>query len=256
MLCGALFFGCAKKQEETSLFAINPMTASATPQPVSDEGIQGLEVSVVSEPATPADPAEIPAPAITVSDTVAYVFDGTEGPTLYGAAAYENTGNCPVIITGAVLNFSLNGTSRAHDHTPIMNETAILLPGETGFLAWWDPDSSLSPDADVTLDVTAACRQADAERITVTPTGIYLADNYPSFTTMTGTLESDGECSLNLVYTGFYDANGKLLGVWFFTKNAPLSPDDSKNFAIHMKELPIDSLGEKTASIRTYGVGF
>ena len=31
---------------------------------------------------------------------------------------------------------------------------------------------------------------------------------------------------------------------------------DSKSFSIHMKELPIDGLAEKTSRVRVIGVGF
>lgn len=254
----ALMAGCGKKQEETSLFAIDPlsMDSAPTPEPEINAEVQGLEVVSANQPAASADPAAAPAPAVSVTDTVAYVFDGAEGPTLYGAAAYENTGNCPVVLTGATLSFNVDGASQSHEYLPVMSDIAVLLPGETGFVAWWNPDSSLTPNASATLAVELSCQQSDGARVPVTPRSVFLADNYPGFTTMTGSLESDGECSLNLVYTGFYDENGELLGVWHFTKNAPLDPGESKSFAVHMKELPIEGLAEKTTEIRTYGVGF
>lgn len=31
---------------------------------------------------------------------------------------------------------------------------------------------------------------------------------------------------------------------------------DSKSFSIHMKELPIDGLAEKTSSVKVIGIGF
>lgn len=259
MACIILMMGCGKKQQEqTSLFAIDPMSMDSAPSPQPEEStqFQGLETVSTVQPSTSADPAEAPAPGVSVTDTVACVFDGAEGPTLYGAAAYENTGNCPVVLTGATLSFTVGGTAQSHDYLPVMSDTAILLPGETGFLAWWNPDPSLAPGASAALAVELSCCESEGTRISVTPGSLYLADNYPGFTTMTGSLEADGECSLNLIYTGFYDENGKLLGVWHFTKNAPLDPGESKTFAVHMKELPIDGLAEKTKEIRTYGVGF
>ncbi len=254
-----LMAGCGKKQqEETSLFAIDPlsMDSAPTPQPEANAEVQGLEVVTSDQPAAQTDPAAAPAPAVEVTDTAAYVFDGAEGPTLYGAAAYQNTGNCPIVLTGSKLTFTVGGASQSHDYLPVMSDIAVLLPGETGFIAWWNPDSSLTPGAAAAMTAELSCAQADPARIPVTPRSIYLADNYPGFTTMTGSLESDGECSLNLIYTGFYDDSGKLLGVWHFTKNAPLDPGENKTFAIHMKELPIEGLAEKTKEIRTYGVGF
>ena len=259
LLSLALMAGCGKKeQEETSLFAIDPlsMDSAPTPQPENSAEVQGLEVATVNQPTVSSDPAAAPAPAVEVTDTVAYVFDGAEGPTLYGGLAYQNTGNCPIVLTGAALSFNIGGASQSHDYLPVMSDISVLLPGETGFVAWWNPDSSLTPGASAAMTAQLTCAQTDLQRIPVTPRSVFLADNYPGFTTMTGSLESDGECSLNLVYTGFYDESGKLLGVWHFTKNAPLDPGESKTFAVHMKELPIEGLGEKTKEIRTYGVGF
>ena len=260
LLSLALMTGCGKKQEqeETSLFAIDPlsMNSAPTPEPENNAKVQGLEVVAVNQPTASADPAAAPAPAVEVTDTVAYVFDGAEGPTLYGGLAYQNTGNCPIVLTGATLSFNVGGASQSHDYLPVMSDISVLLAGETGFVAWWNPDSSLTPGASAAMTATLSCAQTDLQRIPVTPRSVFLADNYPGFTTMTGSLESDGECSLNLVYTGFYDESGKLLGVWHFTKNAPLDPGESKTFAVHMKELPIEGLGEKTKEIRTYGVGF
>ena len=259
LLSIAMLAGCGKKQEEeASLFAIDPLSieSAPTPQPESNAEVQGLEVIAENQPAAEIGPAAAPAPAVEVTDTAAYVFDGAEGPTLYGAVAYKNTGNCPIVLTGATLSFNVGGASQSHDYLPVMSDISVLLPGETGFVAWWNPDSSLAPGASAAMTAALSCAQTDLQRIPVTPRSIFLADNYPGFTTMTGSLESDGECSLNLVYTGFYDESGKLLGVWHFTKNAPLDPGESKTFAVHMKELPIEGLAEKTKEIRTYGVGF
>ena len=211
--------GCAKKEEKASLFA-------------------------VAEPAATADPGAAPSPAVTLTGTAAYVFDGAEGPTLYGAAAYENTGNCPVIITNAALSFNVGGTAYQYSFVPIMNDKTVVLPGETSFVAFWHKDSSLD------------CAKAEGRDVTVYAKDIFLADNYPGFTTMTGTLSSDGECDLNLVYIGFYDSSDNLIGVWHFTKNAPMDGSDSKSFSIHMKELPIDGLAEKTSSVKVIGIGF
>ena len=255
----AIMAGCGKKEQEqeASLFAIDPlsMDSTPTPQPANSAEVQGLEVVSENLPTASADPAAAPAPAVQVTDTAAYVFDGAEGPTLYGAVAYENTGNCPIVLTGATLSFNVGGATQSHDYLPVMSDIAVLLPGETGFVAWWNPDSSLTP-GNAAMTAQLSCASTDIQRISVTPRNVFLADNYPGFTTMTGSLEAEGECSLNLVYTGFYDESGKLLGVWHFTKNAPLDPGESKTFAVHMKELPIEGLAEKTKEIRTYGVGF
>ena len=45
-------------------------------------------------------------PAARVDDTAAAIYNGTEGITLYGAAAYTNTGDCPIIIESADFTFT------------------------------------------------------------------------------------------------------------------------------------------------------
>lgn len=140
--------GCAKKEEKASLFAVDPLNGGAkTDEAVlpGPKGIAGLEAASAAEPASTADPEAAPSPAVAVTSTAAYVFDGAEGPTLYGAAAYENTGNCPVIITNAALSFNVGGTAYQYSFVPIMNDKTVVLPGETSFVAFWHKDSSLTP---------------------------------------------------------------------------------------------------------------
>ncbi len=251
--------GCAKKEEKASLFAVDPLNGgteageAALPGP---KGIAGLEAASAAEPASTADPEAAPSPAVAVTGTAAYVFDGAEGPTLYGAAAYENTGNCPVIITNAALSFNVGGTAYQYSFVPIMNDKTVVLPGETSFVAFWHKDSSLTPGTAAAMTASLDCAKAEGRDVTVYAKDIFLADNYPGFTTMTGTLSSDGECDLNLVYIGFYDSSDNFIGVWHFTKNAPMDGSDSKSFSIHMKELPIDGLAEKAASVKVIGIGF
>jgi len=265
-MCLVLAFGCAKKEDSGSIFSAAP---SLTPAPVSTPAPEGgLEVvtqqgapTPSAPPASPADGEEAsatdapPAPAVTVSATAAYVFEGMEGTTLYGAAAYENTGNCPVVITSAKLAFSVNGATIEREFTPVMADKTVVLPGETSFIAYWSADSAPAAGP-AALTATLAVEAAEDDRITVFPKRIFLADNYPGFTTMSGFLAADKTCSLNLVYTGFYDESGALLGVWHFTKNAALGPEGEKSFAVHMRELPVDGLAERTAEVRTFGVGF
>ena len=129
--------GCAKKEEKASLFAVDPLNGGAKTDEAAlpgPKGIAGLETAPAAEPASTADPEAAPSPAVVVTGTAAYVFDGAEGPTLYGAAAYENTGNCPVIITNAALSFNVGGTAYQYSFVPIMNDKTVVLPGETCLL--------------------------------------------------------------------------------------------------------------------------
>lgn len=247
--------GCAKVEEGASLFAVDPLYGGEKEEEPAPKGAEGLEAAPAPEPLSTADPEAAPSPAVTVTGTAAYVFEGAEGPTLYGAAAYENTGNCPVIITNAALSFNVGGTAYQYSFVPIMNDKTVVLPGETSFVAFWHKDASLSPGTTAAMAASLDCAMAEGRGVTVYAKDVFLADNYPGFTTVTGTLSSDGECGLNLVYIGFYDSGDNLIGVWHFTKNAPMDGGDSKSFAIHMKELPIEGLAERTASVRVIGVG-
>ena len=83
--------GCAKKEEKASLFAVDPLNGGAETDEAAlpgPKGAAGLETVPAAEPAATADPEAAPSPAVTVTGTAAYVFDGAEGPTLYGTAAY------------------------------------------------------------------------------------------------------------------------------------------------------------------------
>ena len=251
--------GCAKAEEHASLFDVGPLNGGAEADEAAlpaPRRAEGLETVPAAGPVSTADQEAPPSPAVTFTGTAAYVFDGAEGPTLYGAAAYENTGNCPVIITNAALSFNAGGTAYQYSFLPIMNDTTAVLPGETSFVTFWHKDPSLIPGTPAAMTARLDCARAEGRDVTVYARDVFLSDNYPGFTTMTGVLSSDGECSLNLVYTGFYDSSGDLIGVWHFTKNAPLNGRDSKSFSIHMKELPIDGLAEKTSSVKVMGIGF
>lgn len=266
-VCIFLLFaaGCGAKDTGQSLFAIDigsikddsPEEADA---PHREIFASGVEIALPEAEIAGADAQDetdtAPRAELTVTDTAAYIFQGQEGMTLYGAAAYKNTGNCPITVTNATFDFTVNGAPRSFDFLPIMNDVTVVLPGETSFVAFWQADDSLTADSTLSLSARLSCNQAETSRITVSPSNIYLADNYPGFTTMTGNISSDGSCSLNLVYVGFYDEADEFLGVWHFTKNARLEAGETKSFTVHMKELPIAQLAEKTARVRVLGVGF
>ena len=162
--------GCAKKEEKASLFAVDPLNGGAKTDEAAlpgPKGIAGLETAPAAEPAATADPGAVPSPAVTLTGTAAYVFDGAEGPTLYGAAAYENTGNCPVIITNATLSFNVGGTAYQYSFVPIMNDKTVVLPGETSFVAFWHKDSSLTPGTAAAMTASLDCAKAEGRDVTV-----------------------------------------------------------------------------------------
>lgn len=195
---------------------------------------------------------------VEVTGTVAYVFDGAEGVTIYGAAEYTNTGDTPVTLTSATFDFSVGARSISYDFTPMLAQYDIVMPGKSAFVVLWLKDSSLTPGTPATLSANLTCAASAQDRYDLEVENIYLADNYPDFTTLSGTLRnlSGNECSMNMLYVGFYDKSGALLGVWNFTRNAQLEPYDTKSFVVNMKELTIADLAANTASARGTAFGF
>lgn len=200
-------------------------------------------------------------PAARVDDTAAAIYNGTEGITLYGAAAYTNTGDCPIIIESAVFTFTAGGETFKHSFVPPLAEYAVLMPGETSFLTAWVPQASetaLSAGMEVSLSVSLTPRRAEAARTLLLVDRLYLADNYPNFTTLSGRITCAGAlgCEMNIIHIGFYDAEGTFLGAWYFTKNTLLEGEESKNFVVQMHGLPLDSLAERANSVSAIGFGF
>ncbi len=211
--------------------------------------------------ARPAEAGETQAPAskgspkAEIKDTVAYTFKGAEGPVLYGALAYENIGSAPLTLTKATFNFALEGKTEEVEFTPIFADQTVILPGETGYAALWYPLADIEPGADVRLSASLQWQAAAEARIPIEVQNLRLAHNYPGFTTMAGVLTAAADCPCNLIYTAFYDENESLLGVWYFTENAHLVSAEPKAFTSHLKDFPLADLAERTAQIRTFGVG-
>lgn len=196
-----------------------------------------------------------------MDDTAAAVYNGTEGITLYGAAAYTNTGDCPITIQSAVFTFTAGGETFEHSFVPTLAEYAVLMPGETSFLTAWVPQASetaLSAGMEVSLSVSLTPHRAEAARTLLLVDRLYLADNYPNFTTLSGRITCAGAlgCEMNIIHIGFYDAEGTFLGAWYFTKNTLLEGEESKNFVVQMHGLPLDSLAERANSVSAIGFGF
>lgn len=194
---------------------------------------------------------------ITVIRTVSFIYGENEDLMLYGAAEYTNSGDCPVTVTSAVFTFSLGGAEVTNEFVPVLSEYDVVLPGQNSYVTLWLPYEGETAANEVTLSVSLKCERTDKTRIELVLDDLYLADNYPGFTTLSGSVRniSDTECSLNLAYAGFYDETGSLIGVWYFTKNATLSGGDEKNFVVHMTGLP-SGLSLKTAEIRSAAFGF
>lgn len=256
------------------LLAIVPLLASCskkTEAPAAVVDISQPEIVMPLDPVTPVPDISIeeyaqstPAPEygtnaeVTVVQTASHLFKDGDSLVLYGAAEYTNSGDCPVTITSAVFTFTA-GSEVAHEFIPVLNQYDVVLPGQTSYVTLWLPyEGQASEASDVTMSASLTCERTDKPRIELELDNLYLADNYPGFTTLSGTIRSlsSTECSLNLAFAAFYDESDSLLGVWHFTKNASLAYGDEKNFVVHMTELPIEALAEKTDSVRSAAFGF
>ncbi len=200
-------------------------------------------------------------PAARVDATAAAVYEGAEGLTLYGAAAYTNTGDCPITIESASFTFTAGGQTVEHSFAPPLAEYAVLMPGETSFLTAWVPqaaESGLSAGAEASLSVSLTPRRAEAARTLLLLDHLYLADNYPDFTTLSGRITCAGAlgCEMNVIHVGFYDAEDTFLGAWYFSKNTLFEGDEAKDFVVQMHELPLASLAERAETVRAIGFGF
>ncbi len=232
-----LLLGCEKEPETVviGMTAITPDAAGESLQPQAD-GAGGKAQA-------------------QVRDTVAYVLPCLEGPSLYGAAAYENTGDTPLYITQAEFTFSLPGLREEIQFTPVFSQETVVLPGETSYVALWYAYPDLTPGTEVTLDATLHWEATEGERVALSADSIHLARNYPAFVSMAGTVTAQQDCPCNLVYTAFYDEADQLLGVWYFTVNAQLFAGEPYSFTTHMKELPLPELEDQAARVESFGVG-
>lgn len=227
------------------------------------KGAEATDALDVSE--TPAV-GETPLPAdayghnagVKITASAAYVFEGANGPTLYGAVEYQNTGDCPITVSKANFTFSVDGTEIKHEYEPPLGEYTIVLPGETSFEAVWLTGQNIAAGSPVTLTASLTAVESAAPNVALKADNLYAADNYPGFSTLSGRLActSSSGCSMNIVYVGFYDEAGAFLGAWYFTKNAVLEAGEAKNFVVNMQDFPLDDLGARAASFKSAAFGF
>lgn len=229
-------FGCKKKE-----------TPLASPSPL---------------PTATFAPTASPAPAVTVEvkQTAAYYFSSSEGKgVLYGCIEYTNTSKVPIVISQA--NFTFTGETRLMERNiePLVYKNDIVAPGGTSTLAVWAEYEKTVPEVPVTVTAELIPEASDGAASILRISNPFIADNYPGFSTISGTLEnpaSDMDYVLSIVYFSFYDENNKLLGVWHFTKDMALPSEQSRNFVMHMRSLPIPKLGMLTKQMVTRGIGF
>ena len=265
-----LLCGCAAPNEDVVDIGADPAATplpeaqlpAVTPQPHMDAAATPAP-DAVEAPTEIEDPSSGygTSPRADVTASVAYAFAGEgDSATLYGAVEYQNNGDCPVKLTEAAFTFTHEGGTVEHSFVPPLAAYEVLLPGETGYVTLYlENASGVTAGGEVSLTASLKGEAAEDERILMRADHIYLADNYPTFTTMTGTLSlaQEAECEMNMVYVGFYDEDGGLIGVWNFTKSAQFEgAGDTKNFTVHMRSLPIDDLAARTASTNAVAFGF
>ena len=178
-----------------------------------------------------------------VTATAAYSYADGDKTKLYAAVEYQNDGDCPIAVSNVKLTITAAGAS----------ETV-----ETGYIARWLGETTIPAGEAITLDASITAQKRDERGARITVDNLYIADNYPSVTTLSGrlTCQEGRACAANMIFAGFYDENGRFMGAWYFSKNALFEGGDSKNFVVDMNDFPIAKLSEKAADVRGIGFGF
>jgi len=247
LLCAALF-GCKKEEEPENIMQFGENSGVS-----QSAGEEGASQTMPSEEGSPG-PAAVKGAAVTVRHSVAYAFDGV----LYGAVAYENTGSVPVVVNEAQFSFTTGGNPYIQTFEPVYAQYDVVAPGDTSYCVLFFEDEEIQP-GDAQLTAQLSCQQAEGAPFLLQVEHGYLVENYPGFATLSGALKNPPTqhrtCELNMIYAGFYDDAGELLGVWYFSKNAVLAPDVQKPFVIHLKALPIENLAEDCETIEFRAIG-
>lgn len=190
-----------------------------------------------------------------VQGKVAYMLSEN---TLYGALEYKNTGDCPITVSTAEFIFTVDGDELRENIDQPSYEYCVVYPGETSYLAAWiELDDGVSYEEVSLTDAVLTYEKADSERMKLTVSDTAVVRNYPSFATVTGTIEYNGnkECPLNMIYLGFYDSDDALIGVWYFTDDTTITQNQTVSFSTHARNLTIEGLAENTARIEAFAFG-
>lgn len=196
-------------------------------------------------------------PSLTVTQTVAYIFDGLRNNEVYAACEYVNDSDCPARITSITYNLDISGQALSVTAEQPASMYCSIYPGETFYNAIWHDIDCTATDTISVVSVDIVCEKSLDERYLLTIKDTFLVQNYPDFSTVTGVITDCPETvELNTIYMGFYDDTSKLLGVWYFTDASELTPETEKHFTTHLRSLPIAGLVDKTSQIKACGFGF
>lgn len=229
-------------------------------------------VSAVLETASPAptadgadgSPEETPAPpqsaGASVTQCAAYYFPNIQGSAnLYAAVEFKNESSANAVVSSVSVTFTVDGKTVEQSFTPPCAESDIVAPGAVSTVAGWfsysgsAPKDAVSATAEVTLEPVGQPQQKP-----LSVSNLMIVQNYPGFATVSGRAENSSEetdYDLTMVYLSFYDSEGALLGVQFFTKDLMVKAGDTRDFVYHLRCLPIGGLTENTANIAARGMG-
>ena len=246
-----LLSGCSKTQApEDALDFGAPMPSAAPAQSPTSEDLPAAAAGEENVPPASAPPTA----GLSITGSAAYAFPGM----LYGGVSYTNESNAAMLLSEATFTFTYAGGTQQSTFVPVAAENDVVAPGETAYCTLWLPydDTAGRPDS-VTLQAQLSGAAATLSPRPLTVENARLIQNYPGFATLSGRLNNPGTdaCDLNMVYVGFYDQGGALLGVWHFTRNAVLQPGDGAAFVVHLQALPIEGLCENTAEMRFHAFG-
>lgn len=238
VLCASLVFsvGCSKKPKE-------PLT---TPSPL---------------PIATAAPTPQGEPSVALNQSVGYYFVDVNGTgTLYGGVTFTNNGPVPVVISEAAFTFRAGGNELAvQTFEPLVYKSDIVQPGSSSSLALWVQYKGDKPSEPIVVEASLTPQAAEGTPRRLEVDNAFIADNYPAFSTVSGTVKNpatDMDYSLSIIYLTFFDENDKLLAVWHFTKDMAIPSQESRNFVMHMRSLPISGLSSMTKRIvsRAFGI--
>lgn len=217
---------------------------------------------ITPTPAPTPTPTPMPVPDAQAEQCVgAYFKDVGGSPNYYAAVEFTNTGTVPAVVESISVKIVCGETTVRESFVPPLAESDIIAPGERSTAAVWIPYEGKAPKEGEAITVTAEVTLLPTAEECKNPLGVEnvtLVQNYPSFSTVSGTLTNLTESrdyDLTLVYLSFYDESGALLGVAHFTKNLAVPAAESRDFVMHLRSLPIEGLTEKTFTIAARGVG-
>ena len=195
--------------------------------------------------------------SVEVTKTKAYIFESDMGNQLYLCCEYNNNSEVDCVIDEIIYHVTIDGEStEIKTEQPSGAYCVVRAQHSRYYNAVWT-DTKKTKESELHVDfVEIKVSKTDAYGITIAGKDLFIVRNYPAFCTVSGELFSSDDASMNLVYIGFYDKDENLLGVWCASEPHDFVYGEYSHFTMHMKNLPIEELEEKTDSINVCGFGF